>query len=1796
MKLSPNIKYFFLVFIFSLNPLLAQVDSLPPEQEFLIPGDSAYFSCPAGTLLFKVTDDSPIDTISSFLTAFIGEVPYVLPEIISSPFDSFYFFALPFSLEEGESVYIDFAPLCDMLRNCGSNSYYFFTDYTPPQIILLSPLTSVLNSRDFLLIMRLFDNLSGFSKDSTYVSISVRGSDVWYLNINASSHHLLWTLDQFTLDIGSLGNLTGGDTITVCINAADRAVGCGANRDDSCFTFTMPYTPPEIVPIFPPNGVIIACPDSIVFRVIDTDSIINVFIVFNTDTYITDSPLISIRGDKFIIRTLGIIEDGIFNTVTVYAEDIYGLYVSKTWGFWSDLKPPEIIRTDPSYGELLVDSIQSIRILLEDNLAGINWGTVTLTVDGASTSFSINSSIGEISFEHTFHVTTTSLDEDSIRICVKARDNPDICSNPLDTCFILKFYFDLRLPEIFPPSNMITACLDQNLIITVFSLSGLFPSTVRLTINLTDIFTLDSANFTLTSHPISPSGFMDTCFFEPEIGYWVDNDTIYCQFQATTRDLRSLSQDWPFYTDFSPPYLIPINPVDSETLFELIDTLIFRFDDLVAGIRIAGFACTVYVNDIPYEVPYSTLLNISKDTFMLPLSNIGVVLSSCDTILICLHSNDKVASEFCGPNTLYEYYSFTIDCTVPSAELLEPNFDVVISCIDQKIKFKLNSDRNLDSNSIIIEIRDTHYFYGDIELSIVRDTLIFTPAILWQNGDTIEGRLLPLIDKTGNSGFEVPFKFVIDVTPPIINPFWPRAGAIISDSLAAIFIEIYDSLSSVSEVGFISTFSSDFSFNVGDTFIFNPRSEGVVLGPEDTIFCGAWAIDNALECGRNTDSIHYWFIVDAIGPRLINIDSVYRYFTSCTLRTIKFYFEDFIGIDRWFVKVVSSHEIDTLTLLSSQLEITDSTITYTPSSPYSDGEIIRIDILHAPDRAGNQCIPESISVEFTVDLQPPVIEIIDPLPGDLIFECSPNVKLVISDSGAGVDWSTCTLRVITPSEDETLTMVSPGVTLALDTINISFSTLGIILAGGDSAIVCVSAQDAIFDTIFSCYPNRKDSCFTFYLESNGPIPLLLSPPESSIISCPDIEIVFLLEDTPGVNWDTLLLSINGTIINQSSPNLRHIISSDSLILSNPFSFSTSDTVTICIIYAEDILDNEMSGTYCWIFFLDTIPPEGNIIYPIVNSRIGTGMPIISILLWDYITDTVIIDSFGIDGIWRSSSSALFWDGDSLAFQPLSELSTGRHRICISIHDLPDICDPNDTIICWEFNVSLDLPLLWKILPDSHPIACERIAALFAVFSTDSLSINLLYVSGTDSVILDSTVISNDTFYIHFSIYSLTDYDTLYATFTASDTLENRDSLVFSFIIDRNPPNILIISPLDSETLVTTYPTIRYNLFDNSGVNPESTLFIINNDTIRYDSVLINWDGSIITLDLSIAGIILPERCWSKITISGVLDSVLSDSLHCGPNYSESQFIHVYIPDDDTIPPEIIGPDVISGWCGFQILPCWMIRDPSDIDTAFLLLSNNSGMYSPETLSLSRKDDSTFCASDSIVLNLDTTWISVCAFDADSETGPGDDRSFICQNPIPIICDNVYFTFGPESLDFGEICVGSTEVRQFYIFNPIEIPLILNLQNNDPTNFNINQNSIITHPSETVWVDIIFEPIDTYEYISSVDIVGYGYFFSVYLKGIGLFCQGNFSVEPTTITPNGDGFYDEVVFIFPNRVDNRVQIFTIDYEPVIEFSTSNAIIIWDGRDKFNELCPAGAYIYLAYDEDQIIGKGLIVVVR
>lgn len=265
-----------------------------------------------------------------------------------------------------------------------------------------------------------------------------------------------------------------------------------------------------------------------------------------------------------------------------------------------------------------------------------------------------------------------------------------------------------------------------------------------------------------------------------------------------------------------------------------------------------------------------------------------------------------------------------------------------------------------------------------------------------------------------------------------------------------------------------------------------------------------------------------------------------------------------------------------------EVHISGDNVAFVPATNFPDGAEILACIDSVADSLGN-FNDDMGCIFFTIDLSPPNITILSPLPWETVSDAQPIVRLLLSDATSGVDSASLVLTVdgtIYTIDSTCLTYFDDGDSLIFDP-----ALCGISFTGGDTIDVCLSAPD-LADSNF-CGPNTLDSCWNFIIAADAPIVFPIEPTDSSTTSCHPETVMIYIHDGDGVDESTITIVVNGDTFTTSDPELYY--SGDTLYFIPSPQFSDGEEVSISVISAADMLGNNISPM-SYVFDVDYSPP------------------------------------------------------------------------------------------------------------------------------------------------------------------------------------------------------------------------------------------------------------------------------------------------------------------------------------------------------------------------------------------------------------------------------------------------------------------------------------------------------------------------------------------------------------------------------------------------------------------------------
>ncbi|MCD6501571.1 gliding motility-associated C-terminal domain-containing protein [bacterium] len=635
-----------------------------------------------------------------------------------------------------------------------------------------------------------------------------------------------------------------------------------------------------------------------------------------------------------------------------------------------------------------------------------------------------------------------------------------------------------------------------------------------------------------------------------------------------------------------------------------------------------------------------------------------------------------------------------------------------------------------------------------------------------------------------------------------------------------------------------------------------------------------------------------WSIfIDDNGPDAWPINPQNGDYVACDSgeQSIAIYLYDELGV------ILDSIEISvngtTFEFGCSGLSFGDTILSYTPLSPWRDGDTVEVQLLRAPDSLDNPVAP--ISYSFYMDLSPPELYSISPSSGDTIPSRGSTIRAGLTDRGSGLDTSSIYFTV--DGADFHIGDAPWPVWIAAEsTAVLDLRSLGIDLADGETVEVCIGASDAPD----WCDANEAMTCFHYFVDGEGPTALLESPDSGACSACSLQGFRALISDASMIDDTTFIFRANGKIYTTDSAGVvfstigRRIY----FVPSEPWADGT--IVHIDSFYVADILGNWGEDLLDFEVHIDLSPPIVFGMEPPDGGVATRSSPIVSFVIADSgcgVDPSTI--RFTVDGEPLSlDSSGVHYSPDTIRFD------TGEHglsyddgdtvRICvIGAADEASYCSPNwiASPICWGFTINTAGPMAESISPDSGSyIACDSADQEILIFLADPDGVNIssisLAVDGTDYTI-DSAGLDyiRSTSTLRFAPSEpWADGDTIDVLLTsAEDSLGNglASPLGFSFFIDLSPPETTFVNPVVGLAIHPGPAHISVGIEDRGAGIVDGSLGIgIGGVWHDVGSAGVFWDGDSLVYDGSAIG----DTIFAGDTVLICVRGEDSTGL-CGPN-------------------------------------------------------------------------------------------------------------------------------------------------------------------------------------------------------------------------------------------------------------------------------------------------------------------------
>jgi len=1158
-----------------------------------------------------------------------------------------------------------------------------------------------------------------------------------------------------------------------------------------------------------------------------------------------------------------------------------------------DQEPPIIFSTLPLPGSSTILSTPTITIGLRDLISGVDTSKIYYSING--TPYHVGTSTEaawNAASENVIHSPASFfLSERWVEVCVDSvADMTDGFCGPnwfRDSCW--NFFVDYTGPDvelIRPLPNSIVSCETLTIIIATTD-SSCFNREAG-TITFTPGAMCDLSD---PASPCSVSWACDTLYIhDVAFSEGPVNMTIDLMEDSLGNTGLSIIETFKIDTTGPQPDLLTLAPMDMSYVSPAFAcSLILREESGINDTSVT-MRFTVDGTDYDYQVGYD--LNIalnpgsSAEEKWVVYNNAlgGFTVSHGDTIQCCLIRADDIAT-LCGSNPLigapicWEYY---VDAFGPEVELVWPADSSISACwpIPDFLKFIISDDIGVDESSVLFDVDGNSlsgYFLGDTFYASFAgsETLDVCP-------DEVNIELIQAMDFLGNITAGRRWSFTVDTTAPSSDPatWYPGPSSVVSP---------FDTIRFAVNPGCIGEFSRT-------NTIVNVWNK--TLGRIDTIrgdspLCD-WAPDSTdtMWTMQITD-IPYVDDGDTICIRIFQLRDSLDYMYECPPSEVV----DYMGWEEWCFRVSAGGPIitriqperhfvscDTPTFIYRVRDNDGIRPTSTQFKVRTELSAVPIDIPWDPAIMDTTSVGDSTEMIITLDLD--ISDYVDPCESlyvtfdyieDLLFigNDAPSSWWVRVDTTnpIALDWGpldTITTRTpliwalikhdCGPIEPDSLAFSLDGGFSWIwrtdssgavywssmgDTAFLNISRLPDSLwpVGGDDIMVCVKNTDAT-DTAASCELNKASQCWTFTVESGGPIANPVAPGEYWYWECPSVDsLIIALEDHNGI--DTMSVEIActsrvsgvGYYYTEPSGNLHH--RPETLIVIPDVPFADEDTIDVSL-WASDVLLNTLAGgePYTYRFIIDHTPPDSIWTSPNCHDD-STTSP--SPLIWLKGNDQWgVIDSIGwcVEFLHPDTIAGDYWDSvcyfdaetawvfdnwpDSVGLNtrlvPYLYDWEGGDTIVFHVFevcDYSDTCGPNCTN--WPDTCRIPIasrgPLVTNVWPGGNGvIGCVQpdtfIFALDDGEGIDTSSLVLHYAScltdtidftlADDSVITYYTVGPNtDT--LHFVPPEVLPEGCYFSvSIEAFDGIGNEEvPNEFEFVYDYTPPGFVIYEPLDS---------------------------------------------------------------------------------------------------------------------------------------------------------------------------------------------------------------------------------------------------------------------------------------------------------------------------------------------------------------------------------------------------------------
>ena len=527
-------------------------------------------------------------------------------------------------------------------------SFTFYVDLTPPQIMEITPADSaIIRTAQPVLTAKLSDNRA-INPDSLLMTIE--GVD--YLILSTSG--MTWSAADslLTFNTANAGiSFPDGDTINVSLSVIDSVDYGTANRTTEDWFYRVNLSVPTATVQYPQDAEITADSIQAIAVTLTDGSGIDgstISVTVNDAEYDTTSAGLSYVGTDLVFTPAAIglaYTDGQVS-VHLQAADVFGdtLVTALEWTFQVDLTPPQILEITPADSAIVRAAQPVLTAKLSDNRA-INGDSLLLSIEGVdylilSTSALTWSAADSLLTFNTADAGISFPDGDTINVSLTVIDSVDYgtANRTTQNWFYGINYSPPTAVIRYPLPNVSSSETAQTIAITLSDGSDIDISTIELVVN--------SILYSISSTALLYAG--DSLIFDPSIiSLEFAEGAVAASLRASDMPGDTLAQplQWTFFVDTQGPVITSTNPQDGGSVSKTNQLVTVKITDEWSAIDTASIVFLMTVNGVErqYNI-YDVALtwNTVDSTLIFDPSVAGVSFADGDSVAISLQVSDHI--------------------------------------------------------------------------------------------------------------------------------------------------------------------------------------------------------------------------------------------------------------------------------------------------------------------------------------------------------------------------------------------------------------------------------------------------------------------------------------------------------------------------------------------------------------------------------------------------------------------------------------------------------------------------------------------------------------------------------------------------------------------------------------------------------------------------------------------------------------------------------------------------------------------------------------------------------------------------------------------------------------------------------------------------------------------------------------------------------------------------------------------------------------------------------------------------